>query len=61
MDKSDNFRYKLFSCLTGELVIGTKDIGSGWYIGRTSIKNGIFPVTHMWELDAMLIKVSLIV
>ncbi|XP_077258973.1 rho guanine nucleotide exchange factor 38 [Temnothorax americanus] len=40
----------------GELVIGTRDIGSGWCVGRISSRNGIFPMTHTWELDATLIK-----
>ncbi|XP_012232658.2 rho guanine nucleotide exchange factor 38-like [Linepithema humile] len=40
----------------GELIIGTRNIGSGWYMGRTSLKNGIFPTTHTWQLDTMLIK-----
>jgi len=43
--------------ILGELIIGTRDIGSGWYMGRTSLKDGIFPTTHTWQLDAMLIKV----
>jgi len=34
-----------------------RDIGSGWCMGRTSSKNGIFPTTHTWELDTALIKV----
>ncbi|EZA54401.1 hypothetical protein DMN91_001710 [Ooceraea biroi] len=40
----------------GELVIGTRDIGSGWCVGRTASRNGIFPMTHTWELDTTLIK-----
>ncbi|KMQ96659.1 dynamin-binding protein [Lasius niger] len=40
----------------GELIIGIRDIGSGWCMGRTSCKNGIFPTTHTWELDTTLIK-----
>ncbi|XP_029165021.1 dynamin-binding protein-like [Nylanderia fulva] len=40
----------------GELVIGVRDVGSGWCMGRTSWKNGIFPTTHTWELDTTLIK-----
>ncbi|XP_072743544.1 rho guanine nucleotide exchange factor 38 isoform X2 [Anoplolepis gracilipes] len=40
----------------GELITGIRDIGSGWCMGRTSSKNGIFPTTHTWELDTTLIK-----
>ncbi|XP_011872421.1 PREDICTED: dynamin-binding protein-like [Vollenhovia emeryi] len=40
----------------GELIIGTRDIGSGWCMGRTSSNTGIFPMTHAWELDTTLIK-----
>lgn len=47
----------MFSLL-GELIIGTRDIDSRWCMGRTSSKNGIFPMTHTWELDTTLIKVE---
>ncbi|XP_014482801.1 PREDICTED: dynamin-binding protein-like [Dinoponera quadriceps] len=40
----------------GDLIIGTRDIGSGWCMGRTSSNTGIFPTTHTWELDTILIK-----
>ncbi|EFN85007.1 Dynamin-binding protein [Harpegnathos saltator] len=40
----------------GELIIGTRDIGSGWCVGRTGSRTGIFPTTHTWELDITLIK-----
>ncbi|KYQ52690.1 Dynamin-binding protein [Trachymyrmex zeteki] len=40
----------------GELIIGVRDIGSGWCMGRIGSRNGIFPLTHTWELDTTLIK-----
>ncbi|EFN64992.1 Dynamin-binding protein [Camponotus floridanus] len=43
----------------GDLIIGTRDIGSGWCTGRTSSKSGIFPTTHTWELDTALIKTTI--
>ncbi|XP_011157472.1 dynamin-binding protein isoform X2 [Solenopsis invicta] len=33
-----------------------RDIGSGWCMGRIGSKNGIFPMTHTWELDITMIK-----
>ncbi|XP_028044584.1 dynamin-binding protein [Monomorium pharaonis] len=43
----------------GELIIGMRDIGSGWCMGRINSRNGIFPMTHTWELDTTMLKKTL--
>ncbi|XP_031837461.1 rho guanine nucleotide exchange factor 38 isoform X2 [Nomia melanderi] len=50
---------KMEICLlrkSGVLIIGTEDVGSGWYLGRTDTEKGIFPLTHVWQLDSNLLK-----
>lgn len=41
----------------GEIVIGVEDVGSDWYLGRIDSRKGIFPLTHVWQLDSKLLKV----
>ncbi|XP_033338470.2 rho guanine nucleotide exchange factor 38 isoform X1 [Megalopta genalis] len=40
----------------GVLIVGIQDVGSGWYLGRIDDNNGIFPLTHTWQLDSKLLK-----
>ncbi|KZC04124.1 PREDICTED: dynamin-binding protein-like [Dufourea novaeangliae] len=40
----------------GELIIGKQDVGSGWYFGQIDAQKGIFPLTHVWQLDSKLLK-----
>lgn len=42
----------------GEMIIGLQNVGSGWYLGQIDTKKGIFPLTHVWQLDTKLLKVS---
>lgn len=41
----------------GEIIIGVQDVGSGWYLGQIDAKKGIFPLTHVWQLETKLLKV----
>ncbi|XP_043256259.1 dynamin-binding protein-like isoform X1 [Colletes gigas] len=43
----------------GEIIIGVRDIGSGWYFGQIDSLKGIFPLTHTWQLDSKLLKKTL--
>ena len=40
----------------GEIIIGSQDVGSGWYLGQIDSRRGIFPLTHVWRLDSNLLK-----
>ncbi|KAK9293746.1 hypothetical protein QLX08_011401 [Tetragonisca angustula] len=40
----------------GEIIIGVQDVGSGWYLGQIDAKKGIFPLTHVWQLETKLLK-----
>lgn len=40
------------------MIIGLQNVGSGWYLGQIDTKKGIFPLTHVWQLDTKLLKVS---
>ncbi|CAK9806350.1 Dynamin-binding protein [Anthophora quadrimaculata] len=40
----------------GEIIIGVQDVGSGWYLGQIDTRKGIFPLTHVWQLDIKLLK-----
>lgn len=44
----------------GEMIIGLQNVGSGWYLGQIDTKKGIFPLTHVWQLDTKLLKVYLL-
>lgn len=41
----------------GEIIVGVQDVGSGWYLGQVNSKKGIFPLTHVWQIDTKLLKV----
>ncbi|OAD59449.1 Dynamin-binding protein [Eufriesea mexicana] len=43
----------------GEIIIGLQDVGSEWYSGQIDTRVGIFPLTHVWQLDTKLLKKSL--
>ncbi|XP_060822465.1 dynamin-binding protein-like isoform X1 [Bombus pascuorum] len=43
----------------GEIIIGVEDVGSGWYLGQINPKKGIFPLTHVWQIDTKLLKKAL--
>ncbi|CAL7945881.1 unnamed protein product [Xylocopa violacea] len=43
----------------GEIIIGVQDVGSEWYLGRIDTRKGIFPLTHVWQLDTKLLKKAL--
>lgn len=45
------------SYVSGEIVIGSRELEPGWIHGRTDLGEGIFPATHAWKLDSALIKV----
>ncbi|KAI4488097.1 hypothetical protein M0804_004945 [Polistes exclamans] len=40
----------------GELIVGVREVGSGWYFGQIDSRVGIFPTTHTWQIDTNLIK-----
>ncbi|XP_076245277.1 rho guanine nucleotide exchange factor 37 isoform X2 [Calliopsis andreniformis] len=40
----------------GEIILGVQDVGSEWYLGQINLKQGIFPLTHVWQLDSKLLK-----
>ncbi|XP_015111291.1 dynamin-binding protein [Diachasma alloeum] len=40
----------------GELIIGTHEVESGWYSGRTDSRTGVFPLTHVWMVDPIVLK-----
>ncbi|XP_029035776.2 dynamin-binding protein-like [Osmia bicornis bicornis] len=40
----------------GEIIVGMQNVGSGWYLGQTDAKKGIFPLTHTWQIDTKLLK-----
>lgn len=61
------FKIKLFLFIfyyiymrIGEMIIGLQSVGSGWYLGQIDTKKGIFPLTHVWQLDTKLLKVCLL-
>ncbi|KAF7394043.1 hypothetical protein HZH68_010862 [Vespula germanica] len=39
-----------------DLIIGIREVGSGWHFGQIDSRVGIFPTTHTWQLDTNLIK-----
>ncbi|XP_017878070.1 dynamin-binding protein-like [Ceratina calcarata] len=43
----------------GEIIVGIQDVGSGWYLGQIGDRKGIFPLTHVWQLDTKLLKKGL--
>ncbi|KAK2582160.1 hypothetical protein KPH14_004519 [Odynerus spinipes] len=40
----------------GELIIGIRTVGAGWYLGQIDSKTGMFPITYTWQLDTEFIK-----
>lgn len=41
------------------MIIGIGEIESDWYLGKINSMEGIFPITHTWELDSSMIKVKI--
>lgn len=40
----------------GEIIVGRNEVQPGWYSGYTDSRKGIFPTTHVWELNKSIIK-----